>query len=261
MTNYPYRGKRKDNGQWVNGFLYEDTPLYCFQEDYRTQPKQTYILCPGFADWGMPRKLEKYAVEPESVGLYVGMRVKNTDGEKVELCTGMVLDLTDYHGRRKGVELWGLHGGAFYYGGDGYSDEYLTNARNIVVIGNACEMSLNTVPSFETHLSLEEIEHWMEAEAKRFRKMQKSFAFVITWCTAETKLVLKLESVPVHPGIIGDEPDKWAFGRFLNIGETKASDWRDDNVDPVDVIRTAGRKLYYILRAKGYSVTRGLSRK
>lgn len=138
--DYPNRGKRIDNGEWVDGFLYESTPLCCFREDYELQPRECYILQPGFADWGMPRPMEKYAIEPGSIGTYVGMRVKSINGDKVELCTGMVLNLTDYHGRREGVELCGPHGGAFYYGGDGFSDEYLTNAVDIVVVGNTCEM-------------------------------------------------------------------------------------------------------------------------
>lgn len=28
MQIYPNRGKRKEDGRWVTGFFYEDTPLY-----------------------------------------------------------------------------------------------------------------------------------------------------------------------------------------------------------------------------------------
>ena len=33
MQIYPNRGKRKEDGRWVTGFFYEDTPLYAFAED------------------------------------------------------------------------------------------------------------------------------------------------------------------------------------------------------------------------------------
>lgn len=137
---YPNRGKWLDNGQWIDGYLYIDTPLYCFTEDASVMPKSCSILCPGFADWGMARPMEKYPVDPNSVGTYIGMKGTTTTGEQVELATGMIVNLSDYHGRRHSVEIKGPAGGGFYYGGDGFSDEYITNASDIQVIGNACEI-------------------------------------------------------------------------------------------------------------------------
>lgn len=43
LMDYPNRGKRIDNGEWVDGFLYESTPLCCFREDYELQPRECYI--------------------------------------------------------------------------------------------------------------------------------------------------------------------------------------------------------------------------
>lgn len=137
MEVYPNRGKRKDNGKWVTGFFYEDTPLYVFAEDALNIPKQYHIFVPDFADWGMPRKMVRYDVIPESVGIHVGMNVKTPSGIITPLYTGMLVNLRDSHGQRHAVEIKGPTNGVFFYGGDEHPDELLCHASDIVIIGNA----------------------------------------------------------------------------------------------------------------------------
>lgn len=146
MGIYPNRGKRKDNGTWVTGFFYEDTPLYVFSGDALNIPRQCYILEPGFADWGMPREMVKYQVVPESVGYYTGMSAQMLDMPVIEpIYTGMVVDLTDSHGKRHAVTVKGPMNGAFMYGGDKYSDEPLCNAKDIIIVGNKLEWDKNSI--------------------------------------------------------------------------------------------------------------------
>jgi len=68
-----FRGKRKDNGKWIEGYIVKD--------DYG----DTYIL-PGttnyetYADINV-EKLDKHKVIPETVGQYTGIEDKN--GKKI----------------------------------------------------------------------------------------------------------------------------------------------------------------------------------
>ncbi|MEG1926583.1 MAG: hypothetical protein RR415_12655 [Ruthenibacterium sp.] len=128
-----FRGVNREQNKWVYGQLVVvDGPLYCLQSDYDAagDETRTFIQTTGFADWGMPRSPEFEEVIPGSVGQYVGAKVGD-----VELYTGMICNLTDYHGRRENVTIHGPIAGCFYYGGDGFSDEYLINAAQIEVVG------------------------------------------------------------------------------------------------------------------------------
>ena len=64
INKYLFRGKRKDNGEWVEGFLVG-------------LEKYTYI-CTGKLDItkGFPM-FEQYEVFPESVGMFTGITDKN----------------------------------------------------------------------------------------------------------------------------------------------------------------------------------------
>ncbi|MFV0518444.1 MAG: hypothetical protein ACK5MV_13710 [Aminipila sp.] len=63
-----FKAKRVDSGKWVEGFYYEHKPpLQCFAGE-NTEKSKHYILQTGFADWGMPRKIDLIEVIPETVG-------------------------------------------------------------------------------------------------------------------------------------------------------------------------------------------------
>ena len=116
---YPNRGFCNKQKQWVYGFIYDDTPIYCFREDYEQLGRNLFILVPGFADWGMPRPVEKYPVVSDSVGVFTGLVVK-LDDKDIPVYTGMRIDACDEHGRRENLVVSGPVGGCFVCGGDDY---------------------------------------------------------------------------------------------------------------------------------------------
>ena len=126
----PYRGFSKIKKEWVYGFLYEDTPIYCVKEDIETMGREFSILVPGFADWGMPRPMEKYPVTESSVGMYTGVCV-NLNGNEYPIYTNMRLDVCDANGRRKNLVVKGPVGGCFVCGGDEYPDTPLGDLLEI----------------------------------------------------------------------------------------------------------------------------------
>ena len=71
-----FRGKRKDNGQWVEGNL-----VYVKDEDgKRIYPTIVYSYGPDTFDWD--------EVDPETVGQYIGMLAKGNikifEGDKID---------------------------------------------------------------------------------------------------------------------------------------------------------------------------------
>lgn len=75
-----FRGKRKDNGEWVEGGLHKwETRQPCaLGDDILQQDEIKYmIIVNSFADWNMPRTMQAVEVIPETVGEYIGLRDKN----------------------------------------------------------------------------------------------------------------------------------------------------------------------------------------
>ena len=71
-------------GQWVQGSYWRfDKTTYCFKEDYEAHPDNTehYIVFDKMTDWGLPNRLLKADVIPETVGQYTGFTDKN--GKKI----------------------------------------------------------------------------------------------------------------------------------------------------------------------------------
>lgn len=70
-----YRGKRKDNGKWAEGYLYEhEPPLQGVVPKGYTPPKSRwFIVKTAFADWNMPRQVEFIEVDPDTVGECTGL--------------------------------------------------------------------------------------------------------------------------------------------------------------------------------------------
>lgn len=84
MRDILFRGKRIDNGEWVEGFYYKMAETtYCFKEDYERNPvpEHHYILQERMTDWGLPNQIIQIEVDPETICQYTGLNDKN--GNKI----------------------------------------------------------------------------------------------------------------------------------------------------------------------------------
>ena len=79
MREILFRGKRLDNGEWIEGYLYEHEPALVgiASENDVPEPSKWFIARTGFADWNMPRPVEFVEVDPSTVGQYTGLKDKH----------------------------------------------------------------------------------------------------------------------------------------------------------------------------------------
>lgn len=84
MREILFKGKRIDNGEWVEGYYYKmSETTYCFKEDYERKPvpEHHYILQERMTDWGLPNQIVQIEIEPETLCQFTGLCDKN--GKKI----------------------------------------------------------------------------------------------------------------------------------------------------------------------------------
>lgn len=84
MREILFKGKRIDNGEWVEGYYYKmSETTYCFKEDYERKPvsEHHYILQERMTDWGLPNQIVQIEIDSETLCQFTGLCDKN--GKKV----------------------------------------------------------------------------------------------------------------------------------------------------------------------------------
>ena len=154
MREILFRGKRMDNGEWAEGYLYEHEPALVgiVSENDVPEPSKWFIARTGFTDWNMPRPVEFVEVDPSTVGQYTDLKDKNGkqifEGDIVKSDNGAqssisVVKFGEYYPKMfyamldiccTGVQH--LNANGFYLESAKHEDMILFKSRHLVVIGN-----------------------------------------------------------------------------------------------------------------------------
>lgn len=83
MREILFKAKRKDNGEWVEGYyIYHIKRTICpLGDSVKPEDEQHVIMQDGFSDWNMPRNTVVYEINPETLCQYTGLTDKN--GRKI----------------------------------------------------------------------------------------------------------------------------------------------------------------------------------
>lgn len=136
---YLFRGKRIDNGEWVQGFLSVHTFIPS-EEEFEKSGKETY-LAPVIES--VPERIydhDVYEVDPSTICQCTGLKDKN--GKLIwenDILSGHIDDLFPEEETRKRV-MWYEHG--WHTNQDGFDDyEKLDDfdSENFEVIGNVVD--------------------------------------------------------------------------------------------------------------------------
>ena len=79
MREILFKAKRKDNGEWVEGYyIYHIKRTPCpIGDSVKPEDEQHVIMRDGFSDWNMPRNTVHFDIDPETLCQYTGLKDKN----------------------------------------------------------------------------------------------------------------------------------------------------------------------------------------
>jgi len=121
MREILFRGKRIDNGEWVEGgYARIDPPPVCFTEDKDKagEPEDCIVIETGCSDWGMPRHYGMCPVDPSTIGQYTGLEDRN--GKKIfegDIISGGALSCNDGYSIANNTSIVSFKKGMFFAGG------------------------------------------------------------------------------------------------------------------------------------------------
>lgn len=83
MREILFKAKRKDNGEWVEGYyIYHIKRTICpFGDSIKPEDEQHVIMQDDFSDWNMPRNTVVYEIDTDTLCQYTGLTDKN--GKKI----------------------------------------------------------------------------------------------------------------------------------------------------------------------------------
>lgn len=126
MRNYLFRGKRKDNGEWVYWNIYGE---FCTSKGRRTR---LIIKTPYGEKYYHYIHEIKQLIDPETIGQYTGLTDKN--GKKI--FEGDIVDILDEN-EEIGVIKWADDDAMFTINSDGwYTSFNIYWSIDLEVIGN-----------------------------------------------------------------------------------------------------------------------------
>lgn len=102
-----FKAKRKDNGEWVEGYY-----VYCRKrticplgDSVKPEDEQHVIMRDGFSDWNMPRNTVVYEINPDTICQYTGLTDKNGSSAAVVVAIMIAYNIGKLKGFKEITEM------------------------------------------------------------------------------------------------------------------------------------------------------------